>query len=368
MSWFLNAMISTIVTFLDTQNTHFLNGLRPLRYFTAIHSKKSIEDEIMSRKPDVMLVRLVDGCLRKGNLWWREVQGLIEITVSKAPKMVMKDMIVAKSYLTFCSQAERDSLITLSITGNGFHIVVADHAGMVDTDVLSFHRPTNSLIFLRMVMGMVLLPDTYLGIDSSIICRELGASTGVPFAKQYPPISKDFPASSTLFLNSIPPGWFPLKPTPTEEENGDRIAAILVDGRRYPVVRVIYEARSMIGRATKVFLVRLQNGELGVVKDSFIPPKKRQELELLEGLSLPFVPELVDGYVLRNTDYIRTVLIRKPRTLDVREKRCVVTCPAGVPISDFSNLWELMIAFMDVVIGMCDNFHDFTCGFSDPSF
>lgn len=95
----------------------------------------------MSRKPDVMLVRLVDGCLREGNLWWREVQGLIETTVSKAPRMVMKDTIVTKSYLTFCSQAEKDFL---SITGNGFHIVVADHAGMIDTDVLSFHRPTNS--------------------------------------------------------------------------------------------------------------------------------------------------------------------------------------------------------------------------------
>lgn len=60
----------------------------------------------------------------------------------------------------------------------------------------------------------------------------------------------------------------------------------------------------MIGRATKVFLVRLQNGKLGVVKDSFIPPERRQELELLKGLSLPFVPELVNGCVLRNTDYI----------------------------------------------------------------
>jgi hypothetical protein len=101
--------------------------------------------------------------------------------------------------------------------------------------------------------------------------------------------------------------------------------------------------------------VRLPNGGLAVAKDSFIPPDKRQEVELLEGLSLPFVPELVSGCVLGNTDYIQSVLIRKPMTLEVREKWHVVTYPAGVPISDFSNLWELMIAFLDIVIGMCDN-------------
>jgi hypothetical protein len=37
-----------------------------------------------------------------------------------------------------------------------------------------------------------------------------------------------------------------------------------------------------------------------------------------------------------------------------REKRRVVTYPAGVHISDFSSLWELLVAFLDVVIGMED--------------
>jgi hypothetical protein len=359
MSAFLNRVISTVVAFLNTTNNHFLKDLQPLRYFTALHSQTPIEDVMMSRKPDVILVRLIDGCLRKGELWWREVQGLIETTRSKSPRMEMKDTIVAKSYLTFCSQAERDSLITLSVTGNGFHIVVADHAGMIDTDVLPFNRPTNSLIFLRMIMGMVLLPDSYLGIDSSIICRELGASNGVSFAEEYKPISKDFPSSSTLFINLNPPSWFPLQHITTDLEEGNRITSISVNGKVYPVVRVIYEAKSMIGRATKVFLVKLPSGDLGVVKDSFILPEKQQEAVFLRGICLPFVPELVDGCVLGNTDYIRTVLIRKPMVLEVREKRRVVTQPAGVPITDFTNLWELMIAFLDVVIGMCDNFHDF---------
>lgn len=359
MSVFLNRMISTIAAFFGATNIPFLKQFQPLRYFTGLHSQTPIQDEIMNRKPDVMLVHLMDGCLRKPPLRWCEVQALIEITRSKTLRMSMKETIVAKSFLTFCGQAERDRLIILVITSNGFHIVVADHAGMVETDVLPFNRVTNSSIFLRMVMGLAFLPDSYLGVDSSIICRDPGVKSEVEFVKHYTPFGTEFPQAISIaaFLNT--PSWLATIPisipdATTRSVTSQRITAITINGKVYPVIRVIYEAKAMIGRATKVFLVELANGTLGVVKDSFIIADKRQEVDFLRGLSIPFMSKLIDGCALANTAAIRNCVVRWPPVYvhEIREKRRIVTSPAGVPISDFANLWELMVVFLDIVIGM----------------
>jgi len=59
----------------------------------------------------------------------------------------------------------------------------------------------------------------------------------------------------------------------------------------------------------------------------------------------------VDDYLDR--DYgPRACSVLSAEIIEHREKHRIVVYPAGIHISDFSCLWELMAAFMDVVIGM----------------
>jgi hypothetical protein len=90
------------------------------------------------------------------------------------------------------------------------------------------------------------------------------------------------------------------------------------------------------------------------LKDSWITVDRPQEAAFLQGLQIPFGPELVDHCVLRNTNTFRKCPIKQSLTYELREKRRAVMYPAGVHISDFTSLWELLVAFLDIVIGMED--------------
>ena len=63
-------------------------------------------------------------------------------------------MVSVKSFLTFCTQPDRDFVPFLCITGQGFHIVLSDHVGHIETNVIPFSHRTGTLIFLQMVMGL----------------------------------------------------------------------------------------------------------------------------------------------------------------------------------------------------------------------
>ena len=105
----------------------------------------------------------------------------------------------------------------------------------------------------------------------------------------------------------------------------------------------------------------LPDGRLGIIKDSWITTDRPVEANFLDGLDIPFGPQLINHCVLGNTCTFRDNPIRPPAICERREKRRVVTYPAGVHISDFSSLWELMAAMLDVVIGMAYSQFPFYC-------
>jgi hypothetical protein len=94
--------------------------------------------------------------------------------------------------------------------------------------------------------------------------------------------------------------------------------------------------------------VQLPDNRYGVLKDSWITVDRPQEAAFLQGL------QLVDHCVLRDTNTFRKHPIKQPLTHELCEKRRTVTYPAGVHISDFTSLLELLVAFLDIVIGMED--------------
>ena len=102
----------------------------------------------VKRKPDLVLVCLIDGCLRQGTLHWHNIQTLVEHTREPKPPMQMPETVLSKSYQIFCSQPEQDFIITLCITAEGFHIVVADHSSMVETDVIKIKTKYTNSVFI----------------------------------------------------------------------------------------------------------------------------------------------------------------------------------------------------------------------------
>ena len=90
-------------------------------------------------------------------------------------------MVSVKSFLTFCTQPNRNFVPFLCITGRGFHIVLSDHVGHIKTNVIPFSCSTGTLIFLRMVMGLAFLSDNLIGLDGTRTCQEHSQSSRKQF-------------------------------------------------------------------------------------------------------------------------------------------------------------------------------------------
>jgi hypothetical protein len=349
---FLNRMISTI--------THFLNStkkitFKPLRYFSSAYSSKPLKGHPSKRKPDVILLPLINGYLRDiSNTFWHDVQAMIEQTREKGPPQRLPDTVSTKSWMVFCSQTDRDFFICLCITGKGFYIVLTDHVGQIETDRIPF---SNSLIFVRMVMGLAFLPDSFIGKDATITRSESGKASSDLFTTFYQPFHYRIPNPSInlMALSSCTPESSvsrDLASSSSTSVSPGEISTISVGSNNYKVVRTLFKSQTLIGRATTVYLVHLQDNRLGVIKDCWITKNRVEEANFLKGLNIPFGPKLIDHCVLRNTLSLRDHPVKSSLKSECREKRRVVTYPAGVHISDFTSHWELLVAFLDIVIGM----------------
>ena len=162
------------------------------------------------------------------------------------------------------SQADRDFIVTLCLTSKGYHIVMVDRVGQIETDLIPF---SNSAVFLRLVMGLAFLPDSYIGRDS-IITREAGKSSNIKFTTLYPHFIIPNPKPSINFRPAG--GLFTVKSVPTSasETSGSiystssstslgkslgEISTISIGPNIYKVIRVLFKSKGFIGRATTVF-------------------------------------------------------------------------------------------------------------------
>ena len=344
---FLNRMVTTIADFLhSTKKT----SLKPLRYFSA-QATKPIQGSPVKVKPDILTVPLIDGCIREGGLGWKEVQSIIEHTQERKAPPRMRETIRTKTYMTFCNQPERDFIPFLCILKDSFYIVVSDHSGQIETFPTSFGLTGSTLVFFRLVMGLAFLPSSYLGLDPTIFRRDDSMSSAKKMSDAYPPYNYDIPNPNIKLFVSDSSTIITSKPN--FDWKGDKgIVSISINDKTYKVIRILFHAQTLIGRATKAFLVEFPDGRLGVLKDSWILSGRANEASFLKGLDIPFGPQLVDYCVLGNTRTFRDNPITMCLKPGYRTKQRILTYPAGVHISDFSCLWELMAALLDIVICM----------------
>jgi Fungal protein kinase len=351
---FLNKIITTLASFFKAAK---LNHMKPLRHFSALHANLPI-DGAVHRKPDIVLVRLVDDVYaRTGKLEWKDVQALVEHTTSPEVPARMAGTVTDKNYLMFCAQPEKDFILNLCITGLGIYVAVSDHAGQVDTDLMPFDRASSVLLFLRMVAGFAFLPDKWLGVDDTIIRRVHGQTSSAPtlFEVLEAPFSSEFKDPKITLTYPAPLHVGKLLAITKEKAAQDECSefdTIAVGDKTYKVLSVLFQSPAFIGRATKVFLVRLDDNRQGVLKDSFINIDRRSEESVLSGLCIPFGPDIISHCTLGDTSTFRTTFLKPAALTETRQKRRIVTYPAGVHISDFSSLWELMVVFLDVLVGV----------------
>lgn len=263
----------------------------------------------------------------------------------------MGDTIIDKNYLMFCAQPERDFIINLCFVKKGFFVIVSDHVGQIESDHLAFDRPSDVLILLRMVMGIAFLLDKWLGIDDTVIPRVCKKPSSDKFEKLYPEFKSTFVEPNISFLHPLQLDFGKLFAITTEKGECE-FDTISIDGRTYKVVSLLFQSYALIGRVTKVFLVKFPDGREGVLKDSFVTFDRSTEASILKDLTIPFGPELVDHCVFEDTSFFRKSLKTPPQNREVRQKRRTVMFPAGVHISEFTSLWELMVTFLDVAVSM----------------
>jgi hypothetical protein len=346
-------MITTIADFLDSTKK---TSLKPLRYFSAVHANTPV-DGTVKVKPDLMIVPLIDDCIRQGRLSWKDAHSIMEITQEKTVPLRMIKTVQVKTYMAFCEQPERDFFPFFCIAKDGFSIILTDHSGQISSDLIPFGRNASTLIFFRLVMGLAFLPSSNLGLDPTIIRQDQGEKGGKKLIDAFPPLGYKS-TNPDIRLFAPDPSTTITPPTTSEPEfdddsKGDKgIVSISIKGKTYEVVRLLFQSKTLVGRAMKVFLVKLPNGSLGVVKDSWISSERASEASFLKGLDIPFCPQLINHCVLGDTRAFRdnpfNICVKK----GYQEKRRILTYPAGVHISDFSCLWELMAALLDTVVCM----------------
>ena len=98
--------------------------------------------------------------------------------------------------------------------------------------------------------------------------------------------------------------------------------------------------------------MQFKDGGEGVLKDSFIMSNRPTEESIPNGLTIPFGPDIINHCILGDTVTFRESLLSPAKLLETQQKRRIVTYPAGVHISNFTSLWELMVAFLDVTVVM----------------
>jgi Fungal protein kinase len=186
-SIFLNQMITTIA---DFQRSTGMTSFVPLRYFTDAHSRTPMLGGPRKVKPDIIVTPLIDGYVQKGSIDWKDVKSIIELTQEKRPPTRMARMVSLKSYMTFCYQPNRDFIPFFCITHKAIHIVVTDHVSHIETNVIPFDCTATTLIFfLRMVMGLAFLPDSYLGLNTTITRLDNGVRGDGKLSDVYRPFS-----------------------------------------------------------------------------------------------------------------------------------------------------------------------------------
>lgn len=275
------------------------------------------------RKPDLILLDtpLPDpfSSFSSDQVSWVNIKAFGEVTSQDSFHRDLKDTIDAKTYILFLTQHDRNFVPALVFFRDSFVLSVTDRQSQQFSRLLRLHddRPDDILVFLRVLIGLMFSRDHVLGLDT------------------------------TMRRNTT-----------------HGIKDIYVECRKYNVIKLLYSAQTLLGRATKVWQVEWA-GKIYVLKDSWVIASRPLESDALKYLNIKgitSIPRIVAGGAVLHPQFtepgrpvpLRTSLFRFStfsRNLEARERRRVVEGPHAEPLSSFKSRLEVCVAFRDYVEG-----------------
>ncbi|TDL15327.1 hypothetical protein BD410DRAFT_691355, partial [Rickenella mellea] len=192
----------------------------------------------------------------------------------------------------------------ISLLGTTMSLTVFNRSGAITSASFDVHEQPE--LFLRVAIGILFLPDAYLGYDQTV----------------------------DLINNEI-----------------------YVKGMKYQIDSIIYQEPSLRGRGTICFKVYV-NGKLYVIKDSWVDMSRAvKEWELLDEIKgIANVAEVIDHEVVQiGNDEDSTArdlnLVTTSHNVEIRNHVRMVISPYGSHIYQFRSKKELLHAFIDVIKG-----------------
>jgi hypothetical protein len=276
----------------------------------------------IKRKPDIILVNkdyLESLSAADAPSDWNFIQAVCEVTSQDKTSTRILDTINAKSFILFATQHNRRFVVALSFTGNqAFRLTVTDREGQIrhNETILDGKRP--SILFLTILAFLMFGDDADIGLDPNVIVGQDG-----------------------------------------------RVNKILVDNKSFTVKCLIHSVQTLIGRATKVWVV-FADGKpdtLYILKDSWIQESHvGSEVSFLKGISKSKkatlkgrVPELICGGDITIKGYsdktgrFRVDLAGYPYSQRVHRR--IVTSTIGEPLTMFQSKKE----FLNVIISLLES-------------
>lgn len=256
------------------------------------------------RKPDLVLL---DSPIAGQKVKWQTIRALGETTNEVVAPRRMTDTVKQKSFLIFVKQLDRCFVPSLSFTQSNFQFTICDRSGVVVTGFLPLER--NKTCFLRILAGLMLTSDENIGYDTTM----------------------------------------------HHTSNGE-IDSIRVQGVEYSVVKNLFMAKTIRGRATQCWQVS-RGDEQFIIKDSWIATTRMSnEIDTLKHIQgIQCVPRFIAGedVTLSNKKPNSTESRRQGITSfeENRVRRRLVTQPVAEPIESFSSKKELIGALLDIVKG-----------------
>src|ERR1700678_2962465 len=212
----------------------------------------------IKRKPDIILVNIdyhskLTSVNAPSN--WNFIQALCEVTSQEKISCRIIDTINAKSYILFATQHNRRFVIALALTRhNAFWLTISDREGQIRHNKTKLHGKRPSVLFITILAFLMFGDNADLGLDPNVVIDQDG-----------------------------------------------RVQKIWVDNKYFVVKKLIHSVETLIGRATKVWVVFAEDvpDKLYTLKDSWIQESYvESEVSFLSKMSPKLeghVPKLICG-------------------------------------------------------------------------
>jgi len=312
--------------FTETDTANWLNdigaalanatGSQLRRVWSHRNCDKAPDGWSIKRKPDIILINKdYHSKLTSANAPsdWNFIQALCEVTSQDHISSRIIDTINAKSFIMFATQHNRRFVVALSLNSpKAFRLTISDREGQIRLNETTLSGKRDSTLFLTILAFLMFGDDADLGLDPNVLIDQDG-----------------------------------------------RVQRILVDNKCYVVKKLIHSVETLIGRATKVWIVSPDDSPETsyILKDSWIQScHVESEVSFLNKLSRKLeghVPNLICGGdvtikgVQDSTGRYRVDLAGYPYRQRVHRR--IVTSTIGEPLTMFQSkkdFLNVMISFI----------------------